>query len=81
MSGAISPLKHVLLAVLRAYGFVSPIKVVIFGPYARCRFSPTCSAYAAACLRRHPTAMAMKFIGRRIMRCHPFSSGGYDPVP
>lgn len=50
-------------------------------PFAGCRFQPTCSAYALAALRRFPLHVACLLIGKRLLRCHPFSSGGADPLP
>jgi putative membrane protein insertion efficiency factor len=45
-----------------------------------CRFTPTCSQYAADALRLHGPAKGTVLAIRRILRCHPFSSGGHDPV-
>ncbi len=60
---------------------LSPLKQVIFGPWARCRFQPTCSQYAIECFRRHGFWRGGWYSVRRIMRCHPFHAGGYDPAP
>ena len=46
-----------------------------------CRFEPSCAAYAEEALTRRPVANALSLIVRRVLRCHPFHSGGYDPVP
>jgi putative membrane protein insertion efficiency factor len=46
-----------------------------------CRFEPSCSAYASDALRRHGAAAGSVLAVRRICRCHPWSEGGWDPVP
>jgi putative membrane protein insertion efficiency factor len=47
----------------------------------RCRFEPTCSAYALQAVRAHGALRGIAFALRRIGRCHPFNPGGIDPVP
>jgi len=46
-----------------------------------CRFSPTCSHYASEALAIHGAARGSWLALRRLLRCHPFNAGGYDPVP
>ena len=47
----------------------------------RCRFEPTCSAYALEAIRTHGALRGSVMALRRIGRCHPFAGGGIDPVP
>jgi putative membrane protein insertion efficiency factor len=48
---------------------------------SQCRFEPTCSAYALEALNRHGAGHGSYLAARRILRCHPWCAGGYDPVP
>lgn len=48
---------------------------------ANCRYMPTCSAYALQALEKHGAVKGAWLSVKRVCRCHPFASHGYDPVP
>jgi putative membrane protein insertion efficiency factor len=56
---------------------------VTLGPFlgGRCRFHPSCSAYALESLRVHGAVRGSWLSMRRLLRCHPFGGHGFDPVP
>jgi putative membrane protein insertion efficiency factor len=60
---------------------LSPAKTFLFGPQARCRFTPTCSEYALEAIARHGAVTGSLFSIRRLCRCHPWGGCGHDPVP
>lgn len=67
--------KKFFIALIRGYQLcISPL----FAP--ACRFSPTCSQYAIEALALHGTFRGLYLALRRILRCHPFHPGGFDPV-
>jgi hypothetical protein len=51
------------------------------GGSGACRFQPTCSEYAALAVHLHGPVHGAALAVRRILRCHPFTRGGFDPVP
>jgi uncharacterized protein len=65
--------------VVRAISFYRTSISPAFAP--RCRFTPTCSAYAATAIERFGLARGSWLALRRLLRCHPFHAGGHDPVP
>ena len=68
--------KRVLLWLIRFYRVsISPL----FPPC--CRYTPTCSQYAMEAVEKYGAVKGGYLAVRRILRCHPFHKGGYDPVP
>ncbi|MSP51912.1 MAG: membrane protein insertion efficiency factor YidD [Alphaproteobacteria bacterium] len=71
-----APVSHGLRGLIRAYQlFLSPL----IGP--RCRFTPSCSTYAAEAIELHGSARGLYLALYRVARCHPWGGLGYDPVP
>jgi len=59
--------------------FISSAIKVLFG--GGCKYTPTCSEYAKDAVQLHGFFYGTVFSVKRIVKCHPFSSGGFDPVP
>src|SRR3954447_16899787 len=70
-----SPVARLFMLPIRAWRLVSRHLT------PRCRFHPSCSAYALEALERHGAARGSWLAVRRVTRCHPWHDGGLDPVP
>jgi len=69
-------MKRLLLSLLRGYQYaLRPLMG------ANCRFYPSCSDYAREAIERHGALRGGWLASRRLLRCHPYHPGGYDPVP
>jgi putative membrane protein insertion efficiency factor len=71
-----SPAAYMLSGAVRVYQLT--LRPVIG---ANCRFEPSCSTYAREALATHGALRGSRLAATRILRCHPFNPGGYDPVP
>lgn len=68
--------KLALISLVRGYQLgISPLLP------PSCRYFPSCSAYAVEALEKHGAVRGSWLAARRILRCHPFRPGGFDPVP
>ncbi|MEO6606094.1 MAG: membrane protein insertion efficiency factor YidD [Aeromicrobium sp.] len=69
-------MKYPIIWFLKGYRYaISPL----YGQV--CRYHPTCSAYALQAVETHGAIRGVYLAARRVMRCHPWAAGGYDPVP
>jgi putative membrane protein insertion efficiency factor len=64
-----------LIRLIRLYQATASVRM------PRCRYMPTCSQYALEAVERHGAARGSWLAARRLCRCHPFGSFGFDPVP
>ncbi|MBI5844272.1 MAG: membrane protein insertion efficiency factor YidD [Deltaproteobacteria bacterium] len=70
------PLERLMVSSIRLYqAVISPL----IGPV--CRFHPSCSEYAILAIQRHGAFKGLYLAVRRVLKCHPFNPGGFDPVP
>jgi putative membrane protein insertion efficiency factor len=75
IGGAVSMIKFLVLALIKLYRkFISPLKP------PTCRFVPTCSEYALQAITKYGLIKGGSLAIKRILKCHPFHPGGYDPV-
>jgi hypothetical protein len=69
-------MKLILIYLIKLYQkYLSPMKST------RCPYFPTCSQYGLEAIEKHGAFKGSLLAGWRILRCNPFSKGGYDPVP
>jgi len=74
------PARLLVLGLLGLYrAVISPLLASMVGP--RCRFHPSCSAYAQEAVRIHGAAKGLVLAAGRLLRCSPLTPGGLDPVP
>ncbi|MGB1449640.1 MAG: membrane protein insertion efficiency factor YidD [Flavobacteriaceae bacterium] len=71
-----NPLKSAMIYMIKGYqGFISPLLP------PSCRFTPSCSHYGIEAIEKHGIFRGTYLTINRILRCHPWSKGGHDPVP
>lgn len=68
-------MKTLLVIAIRLYQFAT------FWAPPTCRYQPTCSGYGLRAIEVHGALKGTYLAARRILRCHPWHEGGYDPVP
>ena len=69
-------MKKVLISMIRVYQkYISPLKTT------KCPYIPTCSQYGIEAIEKHGAIKGSLLAAWRILRCNPFSKGGFDPVP
>lgn len=67
----------------RFFIFLIKLYQISISPYLgnNCRFSPTCSQYSIEALKKHGFFKGLRYSIKRVSKCHPLGSSGYDPVP
>lgn len=71
---------RILLALLAVYRRILSPALHAISP-GGCKFVPTCSAYAEVAIATHGAMRGSALAAWRLLRCHPFTRGGFDPVP
>ncbi|MSR65257.1 MAG: membrane protein insertion efficiency factor YidD [Verrucomicrobiae bacterium] len=76
-------MRTIFVVLIRAYQvLLAPLKALLpMGQTACCRFHPACSQYAIEAVQTHGAFRGSWLALKRILRCHPFHEGGFDPVP
>jgi putative membrane protein insertion efficiency factor len=75
-------MKRLIIIPIRFYQiFISPCLRVMNGGHGSCRHEPTCSHYAIEVIQIHGPFRGLWLAIRRLLRCHPWGTFGYDPVP
>ena len=71
-------MKKIFIFIIKKYQkYLSPF----FSLYSKCKYTPTCSNYAINAIEKYGAIKGSVYAIWRIIRCNPFSKGGYDPVP
>ena len=69
-------MKYLIIKMIKLYQrYISPVKIT------KCPYIPSCSAYGLEAVEKYGAVKGSTMALWRIMRCNPFSKGGYDPVP
>ena len=67
---------YIFISIIKTYqNMISPLLP------ARCRYRPTCSEYGVQAIKKHGVFKGGFFTIKRVLTCHPWGGGGYDPVP
>ena len=75
-------MKLLLIGFVRFYQiFLAPFLRLMNGGHGHCRHDPTCSNYTIEALRVHGAIKGSALAAWRLLRCHPWGTQGYDPVP
>ena len=69
-------MRRIFISCIKGYRYlISPLMA------SHCRFHPSCSSYAIQAIEQYGALKGSYLAARRLLRCHPFHPGGYDPVP